>query len=68
MRNDNMSGLDQLIGVRWEPSLEVRIRSITNRAYVQVLDEGSMMTADFRNDRVRVIVDQTDRIVEFLIG
>jgi hypothetical protein len=67
MNNEyDSSKFDKFIGKTWEKDVdESDLRQVNNFESLRVLEPDSMMTMDFREDRLNVHIDKNGKIISF---
>lgn len=64
----NKDGLQQFVGQPATAELGARVRSVSGSKTLQWVAAGSMVTMDFREDRVRVYLDEQNRVQRLSCG
>ncbi|WP_213981816.1 I78 family peptidase inhibitor [Sphingomonas sp. dw_22] len=64
----NANGLKRLIGQQRSPEAETLAKQLSNAKTVRWLEPGSVMTMDFRPDRLNLNVDEQGRITSARCG
>jgi len=59
----NNSNIQQFVGRQRSPDLEAEMLRVSNAAFVRWAPFGTMVTMEYRSDRLTVFLDANDRIV-----